>query len=162
MSKEHEIVSETLRQALAGRGAHSLTAEVFDGLAWESVGLRPDGALHSLFQLLNHLVYWQDFALRWLDGDKPATPEHDADSWPGDVSPLDRAEWERSLDRFKTGLAELDRRAGGSDLYARLGPKTALEILQIVASHNSYHAGQVASLRRALGAWPPPGGGLTW
>jgi len=28
-------------------------------------------------------------------------------------------------------------------------------MLQTVASHNSYHTGQVVLLRRILGAWPP-------
>ena len=30
------------------------------------------------------------------------------------------------------------------------------------AVHNSYHVGQIAMIRRALGAWPPQGGGDTW
>jgi uncharacterized damage-inducible protein DinB len=33
--------------------------------------------------------------------------------------------------------------------------------MQMVA-HNSYHVGQIAMLRQALGAWPPRGGGDTW
>jgi uncharacterized damage-inducible protein DinB len=28
--------------------------------------------------------------------------------------------------------------------------------------HNSYHVGQIAMLRRMLGAWPPQSGGDTW
>lgn len=159
---EQNIVRKTLREALSGRGAHASTLTVFDGLDWETAWVRPDGSPHSLFQQLNHLVYWQDFALSWLDGEKLETPEHDTDSWPGEEGPSDREHWERSVDRFKTGLAELERRADEMELATSLGPKTALEILQIVAAHNSYHAGQVVALRRALGAWPPPGGGFTW
>ncbi len=162
MSEPQETVRKTLGDALSGRGAHALTAEIFDGAPWEWAGALPDGSPHSMFQLVNHLVYWQDFALEWLDGAKPETPEHDADSWPLGRAPADLGTWERSVERFKTGLAALERRALECDLFKRLGPKTALEILQIVAAHNSYHAGQVAALRRALGTWPPPGGGLTW
>jgi uncharacterized damage-inducible protein DinB len=29
-------------------------------------------------------------------------------------------------------------------------------------AHNSYHVGQIAMIRRALGAWPPRAGGDTW
>ncbi len=162
MSEQPEVLRKTLRQALSGRGAHVLSKEVFDGLEWESAGARPEAAPHTIFQILNHLVYWQDFALRWLGGSKPETPEHAADSWPGEEAPADRADWERAVERFRTGFAELDRHADESDLFATLGPKSALEILQLIASHNSYHGGQVAALRRALGAWPPPGGGATW
>ncbi len=162
MSDQRETLTACLGQALSGRGAHSLTADVFDGLDWQLAGVRPEGAPHSLFELLNHLVYWQEFALRWLGGEKPETPEHAADSWPGAAAPGSAEEWTGTLERFKRGLAEFDRRSRAAELFSRLGPKTALEIIQLVASHNSYHAGQVALLRRMLDAWPPPGGGATW
>ncbi len=161
-TEQAAVLRDTLRQALSGRGAHVLTAEVFDGLAWESAGARPEGAPHTTFQILNHLVYWQEFALRWLDGHRPETPEHAAESWPGPAAPGSGEEWEGAVERFKAGLADFERRSSGTELFSQLEPKTALEIIQLVASHNSYHAGQVALLRRMLDAWPPPSGGATW
>ena len=162
MGENRESLGASLEQALSGKSAHALTAEVFDGLDWEQAGARPEGAPYSVFQLLNHLVYWQEFGLRWLDGEPPEVPEHAAESWPGEVAPAGQGEWEEAIERFKTGRAEYERRAGEADLFVQLGPKSALEVIQLVASHNSYHAGQVAVLRRMLGAWPPPGGGVTW
>jgi len=35
-------------------------------------------------------------------------------------------------------------------------------MLQAIASHTSYHAGQVVLVRQMLGTWPPPSGGVTW
>lgn len=162
MTDPKEVLRTTLRDALSGRGAHVPVAELFDGLDWQAAGARPEGARHTVFRLLNHLIYWQEFALEWLDGRKPQTPEHDEDSWPGSDQPADRKSWQARVGRFKTDRAELERRVDASTLLAQIGPKTAGEILQIVASHNSYHAGQVVALRRALGAWPPPSGGFTW
>lgn len=37
-----------------------------------------------------------------------------------------------------------------------------LKELPTLADHNTYHFGQIVSLRRQLGAWPPPSGGQTW
>ncbi len=54
------------------------------------------------------------------------------------------------------------RHAAQEDLLADRGGKSVLEILQLIATHNSYHVGQIVSLRRGLGSWPPPRGGLTW
>ena len=34
--------------------------------------------------------------------------------------------------------------------------------IQVIGTHNSYHAGQIALLRRQAGAWPPERGGDTW
>jgi uncharacterized damage-inducible protein DinB len=31
-----------------------------------------------------------------------------------------------------------------------------------MVAHTSYHTGQIAMIRRTLGAWPPRGGGDTW
>ncbi len=162
MSDDHEALVIALRQALSGRNAHASTAEVCDGLDWKLAGERPEGAPYSIFQLVNHLVYWHEFALRWLDGERPELPEHAPESWPGEAAPASREEWEAAVERFQSGRAEFERRAGEAELFAVLHGKTALEVLQLIASHNSYHAGQIALLRRKLGAWPPPGGGVTW
>jgi uncharacterized damage-inducible protein DinB len=35
-------------------------------------------------------------------------------------------------------------------------------VLWQMVAHNSYHVGQIAMIRRTLGAWPPCGGGDTW
>jgi len=35
-------------------------------------------------------------------------------------------------------------------------------VLWQMVAHNSYHTGQIAMIRRMLGAWPPRGGGDTW
>jgi hypothetical protein len=37
-----------------------------------------------------------------------------------------------------------------------------LAVLWQTLVRNSYHIGQVATLRRTLGAWPPKGGGDSW
>lgn len=157
-----EELTRVLRQALTGRGAHVLTAEVFDGLDWRLAGRRPEGAAHTVFQVLGHLVYWHDWALEWIETEKPEAPEHAAESWPDETGAEDREAWESTVDRYKKGLATMLRHAAAPDLLADRGGKSILEILQLIASHDSYHAGQVATLRRVLGSWPPPGGGATW
>jgi uncharacterized damage-inducible protein DinB len=37
-----------------------------------------------------------------------------------------------------------------------------VDVLWQTLVHNSYHFGQIAMLRRVLGAWPPRGGGDSW
>ncbi|MDX1502640.1 MAG: DinB family protein [Thermoanaerobaculia bacterium] len=157
-----ETVRSVLSQALSGRGAHVLVRDVVDGLDWELAGRRSDGAPHTVFQIVNHLVYWHDFAIAWIDGSKPSTPDQAAGSWPGAEAPASESEWLALVERFGADLDAFEKRTRELDLLDDRGPKTVLEILQLIASHNSYHSGQIAALRRALGAWPPPGGGATW
>ena len=150
--------------ALEGRGAHVLTANVFDGLDWRLAGDQPSGSPYTVWQLLSHMIYWQDFGLSLVHGIEPEKPPHASDSWPGGAAPESEQAWLNAVARFKAGLAE-SRREAQQDAGAPTAThpdKTRAERLTATASHNSYHAGQVTLLRRMLGSWPPPGGGDTW
>ncbi len=157
-----EEARRVLVQALLGRGAHVLVRDALDGLDWQEAGRRLGGEAHSIFQIVNHLVYWQDFAVVWIGGARPEDPEHAAESWPGAVAPSSESEWIQAAEDFARGLDELERRALEGELFEPVVDKTPFEILQLIASHNSYHLGQIAWIRRSRGAWPPPGGGATW
>jgi uncharacterized damage-inducible protein DinB len=100
--------------------------------------------------------------VQWLTGKKPALPKHAGGSWPGENAPQDVEEWREALHQFEQSLQALIRASQEKDLLHKQGTKTRLEMLQTIASHNSYHLGQVVLMRQTLGAWPPPSGGLTW
>ncbi len=162
MSSNLKILEETVGHALSGKGAHVATKNLFAGLGWKVAGTRPEGVPHSIFQLLNHLVYWQDWVVKWLDGENPPIPQHASGGWPGSPGPASAKEWQRGVRGFRSGVEGLDRRSRQADLLARRGKHSRLGMLQAIASHNSYHAGQVVLVRQMLGSWPPPSGGVTW
>lgn len=162
MDGDRKILDKAVGHALLGTGAHVETKTVLAALDWKLAGLRPESAPHSVYQLLNHMLYWQEWVVKWLDGERLPIPKHASGSWPGDAAPASRGEWEQAVQRFRNGLEELTRRSRQADLFSKRGTKSPLEMLQTIASHNSYHAGQVVLLRQLLGAWPPPSGGLTW
>lgn len=157
-----EILRRTLRHLLSGKDAHVRASDIFDGLDWQQAGARPPGVTHSAYDLLRHMVYWNDWVIEWLDGRNPPVCAHASDSWPAGDAPATPADWDGSVDRFRQGLHELERRSGAADLFVTSSSRTGIEMLAAIASHTSYHAGQVAMLRQILGSWPPPSGGLTW
>ena len=159
---DRAVVRKALEHALSGEGAHSITREVFADLDWKLAGVRFAPAPHSVHELLHHMIFWQEWVLSWLDGRDPAIPKHASGSWPRRQAPADRREWTAAVGKFRRGLDALRRRARRADLLAGGEAKSRLEMLQTIASHNSYHAGQVVGLRQMLGAWPPRSGGLTW
>ena len=162
MVANQKILEKMVAHALSGKGSHVAAKTIFDGLGWKIAGARPEGAPHSAFQLLNHLTYWQDWVVKWLDGETPPIPKHASGGWPGSPGPSSRQEWERAVGGFRKGLEGLERRSPKADLLAKRGKSIRLDMLQAIASHNSYHLGQAVQLRQMLGAWPPPSGGLTW
>ncbi len=162
MTEDRSFFQGLASRAVSGKDAHVETGTLLDGLAWELAGVRPDGAPHTIFQLANHIIYWQEWVVKWLDGEKPRPPKHASGGWPGPESPAGRREWEQTTRRFRDALDGLNRRTLEADLLSKRGKRTLLEMLLIIGSHNSYHAGQIAFLRQQLGAWPPPSGGITW
>ena len=150
-----------VRRALTGKDAHVITKTVFDGLEWTAAGLRPPGAPHTLYQLLNHMIFWQDWVLAWLDRRSPAPAEHASVGWPGTPAPSSLTEWTDAVRHFREGLGRLEARYRARPMAGR-GRKTPSEMLAAIGAHNSYHAGQVVLLRQQAGHWPPPTGGLTW
>jgi uncharacterized damage-inducible protein DinB len=147
---------------MSGKGAHVEALDTLEALDWRLAGVRLKGAPHSIFQIVNHVVFWQDWVVDWLNGLEPPIPKHAAVSWPGQVAPANSGEWKQAIAHLKRGMKRLDRRSHGSNLLAKRGKKTHLQMLQTIAAHNSYHLGQVVVLRQMLAVWPPPSGGLTW
>ncbi len=162
MKTKNEVLEDMAGRALSGKDAHVEVKNALEGLDWKIAGELPAGIPHSIFQLLNHIVYWQEWAVKWLDGKKPAIPKHAAGSWPGSTAPANSREWKQTVRRLEKALDALTRRCGEGDILSKRGGKSRIEMLQAIASHGSYHIGQVVQLRQMLGAWPPPSGGVTW
>ena len=161
-STDDKELTNIVGRALSGEGAHAASQNVFDGLDWNAIAMRPPGVPHSIFQVLSHTAYWQDWVLHWLDGKNPKVPKHAAGSWASDPSPASPEEWKRAVRNFRSGLDKLERQARKVDLLGTIGKTSRLRMLHTIASHTSYHIGQVVMLRQLLGKWPPPSGGLTW
>jgi hypothetical protein len=162
MTEDREVLAKLARDSLSGTGAHVELGAVFSGLDWKAAGMRPEGVPHSIYQLLNHIVFWQDWAIRWLDGKRPAAPRHASGSWPGAIAPANRKAWQAAVRRLGSVTRNLERRMSVGDILASGGSKSRLEMLLTIGAHNGYHVGQAALVRQTLARWPPPSGGLTW
>ena len=118
------------------------------GLTLEQVALCPDGASHSIYEELWHVVSYQQSVIA------PGDPVRDV--YPSAV--LEHEHQSHNLVRMF-----LD----GARAAAEMGPapeRLALEIqpgvtmadeLNSVAVHNAYHLGKIVALRQRIGAWPP-------
>lgn len=165
MTTEDATLQGMLGRALTGEGAHVEASKVLEGLDWELAGAQPTSVPHSIYQLVHHITYWDEWVVNWLDGEDPPIPEHASGSWVDTIGPPNREEWDRTVTRFATLSDELGQRTRDDLFSTRVAAgvtRTRLEMLQTIASHRSYHLGQVVFLRQMLGAWPPPSGGLTW
>jgi hypothetical protein len=162
LTNSRNLLRQMTSKSLSGKDSHVEAARALTGLNWKLAGARPDALPHSLFQITNHMIFWQEWAVKWLDGKKPKPPKHAAGGWPGKVSPSSRSEWEHTVVRFREALKALNRCLREADPLSTRDKMTRLEMLHPIGSHTSYHVGQVVFLRQLLAAWPPPSGGVTW
>jgi uncharacterized damage-inducible protein DinB len=162
-----------LIELLHGKGAHADPVACVEDLPFELAARQVAGFPHSVGQLVSHMNYWMDYELRRIRGERPAFPEHNSESFPAAASPVDAQEWDGLRKRFADLLADLAALANSSspEMQRQIetvhaGEKKIAGTLEAVlwqmVAHNSYHVGQVAMIRRMLGAWPPRGGGDTW
>jgi|SRR5579872_818900 uncharacterized damage-inducible protein DinB len=161
-----------LTELLRGKGAHADPIACVEDISAELAARQVVGFPHSIGQLVFHINYWMEYELRRIRGQRPAYPEHNSESFPA-ASSVDVAEWDRLrarmtelLDEF-AGLAKLSAQELQREIESVYeGDKNVAGTLEAVlwqmVAHNSYHVGQIAMIRRTLGAGPPCGGGDTW
>jgi hypothetical protein len=149
---------EHLVALLSGRGAHIDWKASFTGIPSKMRGIRPNGLPYSLWELLEHLRIAQWDILEFSRDAKHVSPEWPKGYWPGSPAPPNAKAWDMSLKLFSRDLAAMKKLVGSpkTDLFARIPHGTGQTILRealLVADHNSYHLGQVLTVRRLLGIW---------
>lgn len=158
---------ELLGRQLYGEDSHVHLLNGLEGIELEAAGAVIPGVPHSIFQLLNHMVFWQEVALERIAGRPPQRLPSAAVGWPGPAVPADAQAWDELVARLETGLRELEAHSLDPELdLERISEqerrRTVRQEIFMAAGHNSYHFGQIALLRRQLQSWPPPKGGDTW
>jgi uncharacterized damage-inducible protein DinB len=154
----NDALRPLLSTLLDWEDAHIRFDAVVDGIPPEFRGLRPDGAPHSPWQLLEHLRICQGDILEFCRN--PAYVEMKFEAyWPGTVAPPTDAAWDEGIAAFRRDREALKAlaRDPAVDLSAAIPHgtgQTYLRELVLVADHNAYHVGQLVLLRRLLGVWP--------
>jgi uncharacterized damage-inducible protein DinB len=162
-----------LTELLRGKGAHVDPIACVEDIPADIAARQVAGFPHSIGQLVFHMNYWMNYDLRRMRGERPKYPEHNAESFPQTPTTADAPEWDRLRRDFSQLLNEHATLAKSSqeELNREIEPiheshkeraSTLEAILWQTVAHNSYHVGQIAMVRRALGAWPPKAGGDSW
>ncbi len=158
MSQDRAL-RDHLLYLLRGGGAHAPFDQVIGNLPAELRGIRPPGASHSPWEVLEHLRITQWDILEFSRNADHVSPEWPQEYWPQEQAPPDGGAWGQSIETFRRELKEMEALVDdpASDLYAQFpwgDGQTLLREALLVADHNAYHLGELVLLRRLLGAWP--------
>jgi uncharacterized damage-inducible protein DinB len=173
------IMSDTtLRELVHGKGAHADPVACIEDISAELAARTVAGSPHSIWQIVEHMNYWMEFDLGKVSGEDRAYPQRAIETWtthpnPAAGSSVADDAWRATMRRFADLLTRLARLAESDNqelarVIQNVGSTGALRestvhaMLWQITAHNSYHAGQIALLRRQAGAWPPERGGDTW
>jgi hypothetical protein len=145
---------------LTERQAHEDVEVVLDGFPEEHLNSKAPGCPYTFWHLLEHLRLCQKDILDYIVSDHYTWPNFPGDYWPEASSITDLAGWNGAVKQF---LADRERLVEiiedpKVDLFAPLPNSgehqhNVLREIAICASHNSYHIGQILTLRRVMGLW---------
>ncbi len=157
MAVDH-ILRAQLVKLLDFKEAHVDFDRAVKGIPLRLGGQLPQGAEHTLWQLLEHLRIAQADILEFCRTAKYQEKKWPDDYWPKALGPHTAAAWNRSIAAYRRDRRAMQRltRNPKIDLTAKIPHgtgQTYLREILLAADHNAYHIGQIVALRRRLGIW---------
>jgi len=146
-----------LVELLKGGSAHLTWERALKGLLPELRAAPPGPALHTIWELLEHMRIAQEDILRYTLDARWKSPAWPSGYWPEVKKPTE-ARWRKSVEGFRRDLASVlalvrDPRVDLTAPIPHGGGHSALREVLLVADHNAHHLGQIVQARRLLGAW---------
>ena len=153
----NDPLREQVVKLLQGGQAHLTLEEVLKNFPPKLRGVKPAGAPHTAWQLLEHLRIAQWDILEFSRDSKHVSPSWPEGYWPQSEKPPSDAAWKKSIAAINKDIKAMQKLVENpkTDLYAKIPHGTGQNILRealLVADHNAYHIGQMMLLRRMLGA----------
>lgn len=123
---------------------------ILKGVGVGEAAWTPAPSAHSIWEEVNHIVYWSRFTLDYLGGRATWIKQ----AWPAGRGGV--GEWRRAIEEASRLHAALIRRVASLDdatLASRFGVRrptryTTAQLLLGCASHIAYHVGQIAVTRK--------------
>ena len=156
MPKQETVsLRKTLAELLRMKGAHVSLHDAVSDFPPALRGVKPPGAPHTAWQLLEHMRLAQEDILDFSRNPKYKEKTFPGDYWPATETPPNEQAWAKSIETFQEDLRQMQELIAETkhDLLAKLPHGTGQTLLRealLVADHNAYHLGQLVFLRKIL------------
>jgi uncharacterized damage-inducible protein DinB len=104
---------------------------------------------HSIGQLANHLLFWNERQIKTFKGEKIATFNGNNDET---FNAFTKDQWQQTLKKLNDVLLELEKIIQNAD---EASLKSWAETIGNISTHNAYHTGQIIYVRKLQGSWKP-------
>ena len=157
---ENKEVRNQLVRLLTVRQAHMDFEDAVADFPGAHVNSRPPNCDYTFWHLIEHLRICQKDILDYIQSDSYRWPNFPDDFWPDRSAETDVAGWQQTVEQFLADREQLVEIiiAPDVDLTAPL-PNSGdhqhniLREINIIASHNAYHTGELGVLRQVMGIW---------
>ena len=145
MERDRELLASMWNECWDKSGWWPAFQPSFADLTPAQAAWKPSPQRHSIWQNLNHILFWREVVLRRLRGESPAQDEIDRRNFEDPPAVTDSA-WRDALERLER--THRDFAAAIAD------PKTPIDRVKFLLPHDAYHVGQVMYLRALQGLAP--------
>ena len=148
------IVRTMLKRGVRGKSAHLDPTAVLDGLDYRFTGLYPTAIPNTIWQIAQHIHLWVYLKVELFEGREIVMPE--GHGFSTETFPPSEEAWEKFKLDFKAAIIRIEELTDSLDLvkkYPIWNDYTAAEMIEVMITHNSYHAAQIVAMRRVLGVW---------
>jgi uncharacterized damage-inducible protein DinB len=158
MIMETNKIVKMILKGLEGKNTHLPPSKALEGLTPKIARKTPINDDHSSWELLHHIVVWQEGIIEAINGKKvdwQAISKNN--NWPTEEYVSDDVNFLNLVDKFTKGLLQAKELAKTVDLTKSMpawGDAPVLQAFFVLLQHNSYHLGQIVVVRKQLGNWP--------
>ena len=159
-----ELILDQLAACNDRNGWFVSAASALKGLSAEGAARGGGGSQHSVWQIVNHIIFWNErYLLRFRDRQVGKVESSEA-TFEGERTSGSDAEWQAVVSKLGLVMTEWIAAVRDAD-DARLAepthpgkPETWIQALANTAIHTAYHVGQIVTLRKEHGDWDPSQG----
>jgi hypothetical protein len=150
-----EQLRQQLVDAIRGHQAHIGFDSAIKGFPPAIQGTKPPDAPHTAWQLLEHMRIAQNDILEFSRNPQHKSPQWPDEYWPETEAPPDEEAWSKSVVSFQQDAEAMTKLVQNPQIdlfqpFAHGEGQTLLREALLVASHNSYHLGQLIFLKKTL------------
>ena len=122
------------------------------GLTPEQASWKDNSGNHSVGQLANHLVFWNQQELAKFKGEQPAKYSGNNDET---FNSFDSKSWNATVQQLDNVLTAWEKAVEGADEKKLMAWASTIAH---IGAHNAYHIGQIIYVRKLQGSWDPEKG----
>jgi uncharacterized damage-inducible protein DinB len=120
-----------------------------EGLTAEQAAWSDGSGNHSVGQLANHLLFWNERQLQKFRGQQSAPFNGNNDET---FNAFTKEQWAETIKNLRNVLSDLEKMVENAD---EASLKSWAETIANISAHNAYHTGQIIYVRKLQGSWNP-------